>query len=100
MQLIIYIFELNYRRTKEQISLAFFFFFFLKKRKKYSTGLMNFFAFVGKIAKWDCNLPNLQLAHCGIKMNIEIPKVCQKNNLLRTIKLCHRSPPMRLTHLR
>jgi hypothetical protein len=93
MQLIIYIFELNYRRTKEQISLAFFFFFF-EKKKEIFYWTNEFFAFVGKIAKWDCNLPNLQLAHCGIKMNLEIPKVCQKNNLLRTIKLCHRSPRM------
>jgi hypothetical protein len=31
-------------------------------------------------------LPDLQLAHFGTKMHLEVLEVCQKNNLLLTIK--------------
>jgi len=33
-----------------------------------------------------CSLPDLQLAHCNIKMNSKVFEVCQKNNSLSTIK--------------
>ena len=32
------------------------------------------------------DLPDLQLAHYGIKMNLEVPDICQKDNLLTTVK--------------
>jgi hypothetical protein len=43
---------------------------------------------IGKKCKISNNgLPDLQLALCGIKMNSEVFEVCQKNNLLPTVKL-------------
>jgi hypothetical protein len=31
-------------------------------------------------------LPDLHFALCGIKMNLDVPNICEKNNLLLTIK--------------
>jgi hypothetical protein len=30
-----------------------------------------------------CGLLDLQLTHCGIKMNSKVPDICQKNNIVK-----------------